>query len=161
VCFDPTHIDEGGTLVTPYFQSEFPPADKYDVTTSIPPNVVDPNALLTNPQLTSLLKTVADPACIPPGRYAINVVYATGQAWTVPNEAGHCAIGEGITLLDSSGKPGSCGLKSRPVLTSQGTRAVVEITDQDPNNPNDPTKKDPYCHDGKHNVPLACGGDGG
>jgi hypothetical protein len=30
-------------------------------------------------------------ACIPEGRYAINLVYGTGQAWTVPNEAGVCS----------------------------------------------------------------------
>jgi hypothetical protein len=29
--------------------------------------------------------------CLPEGRYAMNLVYGTGQAWTVPNEAGVCA----------------------------------------------------------------------
>jgi hypothetical protein len=29
--------------------------------------------------------------CLPKGRYAMNLVYGTGQAWTVPNEAGVCS----------------------------------------------------------------------
>jgi hypothetical protein len=29
-------------------------------------------------------------ACLPEGRYAMNLIYGTGQAWTVPNEAGVC-----------------------------------------------------------------------
>src|SRR5690606_39520792 len=29
--------------------------------------------------------------CLPMGRYAISLVYPTGQAWTVPNESGGCA----------------------------------------------------------------------
>jgi hypothetical protein len=29
--------------------------------------------------------------CLPQGRYAMNLVYGTGQAWTVPNEAGVCS----------------------------------------------------------------------
>lgn len=28
--------------------------------------------------------------CLPRGKYQMNLVYATGQAWTVPNEAGAC-----------------------------------------------------------------------
>jgi hypothetical protein len=37
--------------------------------------------------------------CLPTGRYGINVVYPTGQAWTVPNEAGSCAATEGDVEL--------------------------------------------------------------
>lgn len=32
--------------------------------------------------------------CLPQGNYAMNLVYPTGQAWTLPNEAGVCAEGE-------------------------------------------------------------------
>lgn len=32
--------------------------------------------------------------CLPEGRYSMNLVYGTGQAWTTPNEAGVCAPSE-------------------------------------------------------------------
>lgn len=32
--------------------------------------------------------------CLPQGNYAMNLVYPTGQAWTLPNEAGVCAGAE-------------------------------------------------------------------
>ena len=70
----------------------------------------------------------AIPGCLPKGRYAINVVYPDGQAWTVPNEAGACtgtATGEGNTVWSDT--PPTCTLQPRTVIQSQGPRAVVEI----------------------------------
>ena len=32
--------------------------------------------------------------CLPQGRYTMNLVYGTGQAWSDPNEAGVCQAGE-------------------------------------------------------------------
>ncbi len=32
--------------------------------------------------------------CLPTGRYAMNLIYGTGQAWSDPNEAGVCQAGE-------------------------------------------------------------------
>jgi hypothetical protein len=57
----------------------------------------------------------------------MNVVYPDGQAWTTPNETGSCAPKEGPA--DLSSLPYSCTTKSRPILFSQGKRAVLEITD--------------------------------
>jgi len=54
--------------------------------------------------------------CLPEGRYATNLVYPTGQAWTVPNEAGVCGSDE------APGK-GTCGSRAR--LDSQN--AVLTI----------------------------------
>jgi hypothetical protein len=145
ICFDPQHIDQGGTIVIPHPNSKYPPSDTTDpVDKNGEAPVTDFTSVLANPQVSSLVHTYA-PACIPPGRYQINMVYPTGQAWTTPNEAGHCATGEGPTNLNLNGSPGDCGLKSRPVLTSQGTRAFVEVID-------DPV----YCHDGTHDVPDIC-----
>jgi hypothetical protein len=148
LCLNPRHVDQGGTLVTPHFFGTYPPDDTFD-SAKLPPGqtqapVLDPASLETNPQLTTLLAGTPVEACMPPGRYGINVVYPDGQAWTAPNEMGRCAPSEGATSNSSDGSPGNCAVKSRPVLTSQGTRAVVEVLD-DPG----------YCV-GSHAVPDAC-----
>jgi hypothetical protein len=82
-------------------------------------------------------------ACLPTGRYAISVVYPDGQAWTVPNEAGMCSGTEGATNYASH----TCALEPRPVLYSQGSRAVVEVVAAQ-----DPT----YCR--ANPLPPACVG---
>ena len=50
--------------------------------------------------------------CLPQGEYTMNLIYGTGQAWTVPNEAGVCAAAEA-----EADKGQTCG--SRPRLPSQ------------------------------------------
>lgn len=50
--------------------------------------------------------------CLPQGEYTMNLIYGTGQAWTVPNEAGVCAPSEA-----ESDKGQTCG--TRPRLASQ------------------------------------------
>jgi hypothetical protein len=50
--------------------------------------------------------------CLPQGEYAMNLLYGTGQAWTVPNEAGVCATSE--TPADNGQ---TCG--TRPRFASQ------------------------------------------
>jgi hypothetical protein len=60
-------------------------------------------------------------ACLPLGRYALTAAYPTGQTWTTPNESGGCSDSEGVVVGNA------CSLKSRPVLLSQGQRAVLEI----------------------------------
>ena len=83
-----------------------------------------PPSLLTSPRISALVKGLPTQACLPTGRYSINVVYPDGQAWTVPNEAGACANAEGATNYAKL----TCTIQPRPVLRSQGDRAVVEIT---------------------------------
>lgn len=63
-------------------------------------------------------------ACLPTGRYALSLSYATGQGWITPNEAGSCATLEGAV---KAGSPPSCSKKERPVLLSQGPTAVIEV----------------------------------
>jgi hypothetical protein len=74
--------------------------------------------------------------CLPEGRYAINLIYETGQAWTVPNEAGVCAVDEPL-------KDGGTICGTRPRLSSQSV--VVTIGP-----PGDPS----YCQ--AHPTPSAC-----
>ncbi len=85
------------------------------------------NPLLTSPQGTLdalkkqfgrsvVLASNNEGACLPEGRYALNLVYGTGQAWTNPNEVGVCAAAE-----PESADKKSCvaAVGSRPLLASQ------------------------------------------
>jgi len=122
LCLDPRRVDLGGTLVTPHLTGVSADANE----TGEKP-LLDPNALKKQPLVRELKR-----ACLPKGRYAISLVYPTGQAWTVPNETGSCARGEGP--VQKGDRVGSCGDKPRSVLLSQGARAVVEVID-----PKDPS----------------------
>lgn len=74
--------------------------------------------------------------CLPQGRYALNLIYDTGQAWTVPNETGICAESE-----DELGGGTVCG--TRPRLPSQSTVFTI-------GEPTDPS----YC--AENPTPPAC-----
>jgi hypothetical protein len=82
--------------------------------------------------------------CLPEGHYAMNLIYETGQAWTVPNEAGVCSARE--TTKDDGKSCISLGTyadspPSRPLLASQS--AVLTVGP-----PTDPS----YCKP----LPPAC-----
>jgi hypothetical protein len=119
LCFDPRKIDLGGLLVTPHLtgQSADPnekPLEK--------PLFIEQDILAAN----KLIRAVKR-GCLPLGKYGINLVYPTGQAWTTPNEIGSCAPTEGVS--DSNADPAACSSKPRPVLQSQGHRAVIQIVE--------------------------------
>ena len=119
LCFDPRKIDLGGLLVTPHLtgQSADPneqPREK--------PLFVEQDILASN----KLIRAVKR-GCLPLGKYGINLVYPTGQAWTTPNETGSCASTEGTS--DPFTDPAACSSKPRPVLQSQGYRAVIQIVE--------------------------------
>jgi hypothetical protein len=146
ICFDPQHIDQGGLLVTPHLTGA--PADNPTGPTTTP--LFDPNAILA--AQSKLIHGYTE-ACLPTGRYQINLVYPSGQAWTVPDEAGSCASDEGAVgpaSTAASAPPGDglqgCQTKPRAVMPSQGTRAVLEIVP--------PPAGDNYCD--THPVPAAC-----
>ena len=117
--FDANNPDKRGTLVTPHLfaqTADIPPAtDKQPIVSE---------SLLSSPKIAALVKGLPVQACLPTGRYSINVVYPDGQAWTVPNEAGVCSSTEGSTNYSKL----TCTIQPRPVVYSQGERAVVEIT---------------------------------
>jgi hypothetical protein len=144
--FDATKLDKRGVLVTPWETGT-----SADLPTGMQnQKIVDKQALLANPSFTALVRDVQF-GCLPVGRYAVNVVYPDGQAWTVPNEAGSCAgpnSSEGATSYpsDPSVLPTSCTGKPRPILYSQGNRAVVEIT---------PATDPSHCQNGQA-VPSVC-----
>jgi hypothetical protein len=135
LCFDPRRIDVGGLLVTPHFTARSADANEPGEKA-----LFDKAALEKVPQVREIQQ-----GCLPKGRYAITLVYPTGQAWTVPNEIGGCAGSEGTVVV----KPdvSSCAIKARPVLLSQGARAVLEVVA--------PRAEDQAtCDD--HPVPAAC-----
>jgi len=134
--FDPTVSDKRGTLVTPHLLGT-----SADLAGAIPAPVV-PASALSSPQFAAQVKGSPVQACLPTGRYAINAVYPDDQAWTVPNEAGACSGVEGTTNYAQL----TCTLQPRPVLRSQGTRAVVEIV----------AASNPASCTGPHAVPAAC-----
>lgn len=110
----------GGLLVTPHLT-----ARSADATEVGEKPLFDPKNVLKQ----RIVREIKE-GCLPKGRYAITLVYPTGQAWTVPNEMGGCAPDEGA--LRTSGNIPTCGSKPRPVLLSQGARAVLEIVDARP-----------------------------
>jgi hypothetical protein len=93
-----------------------------------------------NPLLTDQVGTVAAlkkqfnrpitvvQGCLPPGAYAMNLVYGTGQAWSVPNEAGVCAASEQPQSADGTmcnGAVTSKGPTPRPRLPSQDLTLTI------------------------------------
>lgn len=133
VCFDHGRVDVGGVLVTPFLTGK-----SADATESGDRPLFDAAAVARQPLVREVRR-----GCLPTGRYAISLVYPTGQAWTVPNESGGCSLAEGA-VKEGDGV-GTCGDKARSVLLSQGSRAVVEITGA-----NDPS----VCEDNP--VPPEC-----
>jgi hypothetical protein len=149
VCVDPTQPELGATLVAPHFTGAN--AEQGFMCPNGPNScpLFDVDNVIA--ALTPIFGKVNTPVqgCLPPGRYAPNFVYPTGQAWTVPNEAGGCAVSEGTVSFSSSAPTGAqCsldGVAGRDVLFSQGTRAVLEILEE----PSSPT-----C--AMYPVPAAC-----
>jgi len=128
LCIDPSNPTAGATLVTPFLTG--PSADPKEM---VPPGgkpLFDPATVKAAlaPQFGPISIVQG---CLPTGRFAMNLIYPTGQAWTVPNETGSCATAEGT--IDRTVSPPICsvrppGASPRDVLSSQGTRAVLEIT---------------------------------
>jgi len=147
VCVDPTQPDLGATLVAPHFTG--PSSDPQATCPAGGCELFDQDAVVA--ALTPIFGKVNTPVlgCLPPGRYAPNFVYPTGQAWTVPNESGSCAVAEGTTTFSSASPTGAqctlAGTPGRAVLPSQGTRGVLEVTAV----PGSPTCK-------MYPVPAAC-----
>jgi hypothetical protein len=153
ICFNhlfdnPPPADTRGVLVSPYSSNTVASGNGGTATGPIVP--VD---LLTIDEATqhrfpvSNLVNSVKYGCLPKGRYAINIVYPDGQAWSVPNEAGACSGGEGLSDFTNM----TCQLKPRPILFSQGNRAVVEIVG--PTNPQSCQSPSPSPQDGSPHGP--------
>jgi hypothetical protein len=114
LCFRSDRVDLGAVLVTPHLTGR-----------SADSSESGEHPLFDAKRLKAPVREVRR-GCLPMGRYAITLVYPTGQAWTVPNEAGGCSADEG--LVNVVDRVGTCTSKARSVLLSQGSRGVLEIT---------------------------------
>ncbi len=116
LCIDSLRPDRGGVLVTPHLTAK-----------SANPTETGERALVDEARVKQANRLVFEVrrGCLPLGRYGISAAYPSGQVWSVPNEAGACAPLEG-SLIERDGT-GSCAKKPRPILYSQGPRAVLEI----------------------------------
>lgn len=133
VCFDPRRVDAGGVLVTPFVTGR-----SSDAAETGEKPLFDEKGVRAQPGVRDLKI-----GCLPKGRYAISAVYPTGQAWTTPNEMGACARTEGATTGGNT--PVTCTERPRPVLLSQGARAVLEIVAPDPATGCDDKPVPPEC----------------
>jgi hypothetical protein len=60
--------------------------------------------------------------CLPEGQYAMNLVYPTGQAWTLPNEGGVCAS---LEPQSADGSKCQSATSARARLDSQDAMLVI------------------------------------
>lgn len=100
LCLYPANPAAGGVLVVPHLD------DSMGNTV-----VSDPDALGQELSARFGRTITVQQGCLPEGNYAINLIYGTGQAWTVPNEGGVCAETEEASA-------DRCGTRRR--LASQG-----------------------------------------
>jgi hypothetical protein len=151
ICFNPAAIDQGGLLVTPHEKGPYP-TNPTSTDMSTWQNILqpDPATVISRANASAaptrvLVKDFAY-ACLPKGRYEMNAVYPTGQAWTAPNEAGSCSQEEGLNIFNLDPTKTSCSLQPRPLLYSQGNRTVLEIID---------AENSSFCQ-GSEAVPKEC-----
>lgn len=107
VCIDTNDFSKPGVLLTTH------------------PEAKDGNLIIADEEpvkasLTALFKRPFSIkyGCLPEGEYSMNLVYGTGQAWTVPNEAGVCAPSEAAADEDQT-----CGTRAR--LPSQDVTLTI------------------------------------
>jgi hypothetical protein len=110
ICLDPLDVSHTVYVVTP----------RLNAIDGEPIVLPDVTAEEVRKQLGNRPSVKVIEGCLPTGKYQGSLVYGTGQAWTIPNEAGRCVQGE-------SSEGGRCvqGNASRLPLASQA--GVLEI----------------------------------
>lgn len=120
ICTIPTDPSSELYLVTPSFRSR--PTDKNP---SGEPVIGNPDALRANLATRfhkPIEKVKVVEGCLPPGKFGINLVYSTGQAWSLPNEAGRCRTPFEQTQGSSCKQNGQ---PARPLLPSQDVFVTI------------------------------------
>jgi hypothetical protein len=67
--------------------------------------------------------------CLPEGRYGVNLIYGTGQAWSTPNEAGICAAPAEMQSADGKTCAEAGGLKRARLASQTGVVVITPPTD--------------------------------
>lgn len=116
ICLDPLDVNKMVYVVTPSFT-----ALNGDVL--VEPKDLEPKIIK---QLGNRPNVKVVTGCLPKGTYQTNLVYPTGQAWTMPNEAGNCS---GLEVI--SGSNCTQAGQSRPTLASQSTIVTIDGTRDD------------------------------
>lgn len=133
ICIDPLDKTKGATLLVTH---------KWDCAEANPV-IADEATVMAALKVQFGRDFTIKEACLPQGEYAMNVVYSSGQAWTLPNEAGVCAANE----PSPEGQPDLCGSLAtpahRPRLGSQDVVLTIRGPDQAQ-----------YCKD--HPTPPEC-----
>ncbi len=118
ICAQPTDPTAPLVLVTPSFRSR--------------PTTTDPGGQAVVSDFVRLRTKLAErfgrsaeqvkvvEGCLPPGALGINLVYDTGQAWSLPNEAGVCQSPQEVD--EGNGQCKQQGQPARPRLASQAAR---------------------------------------
>jgi hypothetical protein len=127
LCLDPADTTKNGTLVI---------AHQYDTFNDMKPAGMKKSPILdamaedaVKKQLGVQFHRTIDLVygCLPQGRFAMNLIYGTGQAWSVPNEAGVCAASEPESTdgKTCSRKAGDATAPHRARLASQDVVITV------------------------------------
>jgi hypothetical protein len=128
ICTRPLDPSSELYLVTPSFRSRPTAKDPQGEVV-----IGNPTALRTNLAARfnkPIEKVKVVEGCLPPGKYGMNLVYGTGQAWSLPNEAGRCRSPLEVERPDNQtckqeGKP------ARPILMSQRFHVTLEGAQED------------------------------
>ncbi|MCS6902522.1 MAG: hypothetical protein NZX77_22525, partial [Polyangiaceae bacterium] len=128
ICTRPLDPTSELYLVTPSFRSR--PTEKDPQGEVVISNPATLRANLAARFNKPLDKVKIVEGCLPPGKYGMNLVYSTGQAWSLPNEAGRCRSPLEVEQLDSQ----TCkqeAQNARPILMSQRFHITLEGTQEE------------------------------
>jgi hypothetical protein len=128
ICTRPTDPSSELYLVTPSFRSR--PTEKDPQGEAVIGNPAALRANLAARFNKPIDKVKVVEGCLPPGKYGLNLVYGTGQAWSLPNEAGRCRSPLEVENLGNL----TCkqeGQPARPLLLSQRVHVTIGGAQED------------------------------
>lgn len=117
LCIDPADASKPAVLVI-----------SHDTDLAMNKIVADEKVLADTVGLQFHRKVTIAYACLPEGRYGVNLIYGTGQAWSTPNEAGVCAKSEPQSA-DGKNCAEAGGLHRARLASQTGVLTITAPTD--------------------------------